>query len=409
MEKTGPTAPTGKKALVKLRTGNICPKILIAAPRGTLSADPVKTIDDDGDTILIMEGPHKAQISPQKFKVSSKVLSLASPVLKTLIETGNPTSEGLTQIQQAQKSPKQLSIIAESASALEVVLNVVHHKYSKNPETLAVGELHYIANICQAYQLQAPLHASIMHWINMTWPLQDGNSCITVSTRISQKIPKGVVSGHPHMSVDCPKWLKVADVFGLENIMRECGHNLVLHGLGNTGSGGSADAQPAEQRRQIPMHPSQHRSNLSKDSQFVQEIWGERNRILTQLIDGIESKSETFRNAVVADRPVCKATIFENLQKICDIYQVGQIFKLKSKLGLPSLRFQNHTLAEIFEVFKSLEPFDPDNEWFVRAQKGSTRDVRHADCDVSSYFVNIIKGLEEAGFRDLFSNRTLQD
>ncbi|KAF3147385.1 hypothetical protein TWF594_002609 [Orbilia oligospora] len=164
MEEAAPTTPSRLIVKLPLQRENPAPRISQTSSNRAVEPAEVQIIDDEGDLILTVLKAHSQQQTPLRaFKVSSKALSLASPLLKYYI--ANPAILLNRHSGQAESNEgsgpdggvtprKHLKISAKSGSVVELVLNIIHHRHDKIPMAMSIGKLHSIATFCRTYQLQ---------------------------------------------------------------------------------------------------------------------------------------------------------------------------------------------------------------------------------------------------------------
>lgn len=98
------------------------------------------TLDASGDLFLLVnEGENQVT-----FLVSTKVLCLASPVWRVMLDPSGPFKEA---------RPENDSVLfpEDDAQALQIVLYIAHLQFHSIPETLSFTQLLNLAIICDKY------------------------------------------------------------------------------------------------------------------------------------------------------------------------------------------------------------------------------------------------------------------
>ncbi|KAF3174251.1 hypothetical protein TWF751_004968 [Orbilia oligospora] len=405
MEEAAPTTPSRLIVKLPLQRENPAPRISQTSSNRAVEPAEIQIIDDEGDLILTVLKAHSQQQTPLRaFKVSSKALSLASPLLKYYI--ANPAILLNRHSGQAESNEgsgpdggviprKHLKISAKSGSVVELVLNIIHHRHDKIPMAMSIGKLHSIATFCRTYQLQDAVYTAAMHSITIMWPFDPTSAIVPIEKT-------AIISGcstdkHPHANEDCPKWLSVAEVFQIDKIIWECMQNLVFHGLADLGDNFVPDGRQA---RQIPVYSHKHRGYLHHGLPYFTKIWAQRTMLIDGLFNTLAAKDSAFTQAANKCEFLCQGSKDRAAQSACDSFQVREIIKLKAALGIPDGLFtrpylDNHTLDEIFEVFRRLEPCEPSFIGSVYGKQGE-----HAECEMSLYFSRVIKRLEEGWYKE---------
>jgi hypothetical protein len=117
------------------------------------------TLDPNGDVILAVNDT--ARDAREKFIVSSRVLSLASPVFSKMF---SPNFKEGIQMQQGDRPCIELE--EDDPKAMETILRILHYQcasipLSTDPETLAALAIH-----CDKYDCNKAMKPWIAHWCN---------------------------------------------------------------------------------------------------------------------------------------------------------------------------------------------------------------------------------------------------
>ncbi|KAK5994309.1 hypothetical protein PT974_04782 [Cladobotryum mycophilum] len=112
-------------------------------------------LDPDGDAILILEDP----TGEKRFLVSSKILSLASPVFSSLFTSG--FKEG---IQTRRGDCPSIPLREDNADAMEIILSILHYKNDDIPNLMDAESLAHVAIQSDKYDCNHALKPWISHW-----------------------------------------------------------------------------------------------------------------------------------------------------------------------------------------------------------------------------------------------------
>ena len=113
-----------------------------------------EVIDEDGDVLV--------QTSTKEFLISSKVLSLASPVFKAMFNS--KFLEGST-IRSAQ-NPLELSLLDDNPNALAVLFHNLHFSSEWKSLKLGVDLLLDVAQLSDKYDCTTSIAAESGRWLN---------------------------------------------------------------------------------------------------------------------------------------------------------------------------------------------------------------------------------------------------
>ena len=116
-------------------------------------------IDDEGDLVLVSKS--------KAFLVSSKAMAMASPVFDQELRT----------LAQFLPGPAKLRILCMDdtlSEALEVILNIIHHKGGRIvPTKLNLDELSRLAIIVEKYTLAGVVRSWAYRWLRTVMPFQE--------------------------------------------------------------------------------------------------------------------------------------------------------------------------------------------------------------------------------------------
>ena len=109
-------------------------------------------VDPDGDVILVFDAGTEVQ-------VSSKVLSVASPVFKAMFGPRFLEGQDLNTT-----TPKRVSLPEDNAAAMTTLCNVVHHRHNSVRKVLALEQVVELATICDKYNCSEAFSLWSYNW-----------------------------------------------------------------------------------------------------------------------------------------------------------------------------------------------------------------------------------------------------
>lgn len=112
--------------------------------------------DPYGDLVLVVNKAEKQR----RFRVSTKVMSLASPVWRVMLDPSGP-------FQEAKRENGEVAFPDDDPNGLCILLHIIHLRPRSIPDTLQGDELMSLAILCQKYdtaELVAP-------WYRAKWEL----------------------------------------------------------------------------------------------------------------------------------------------------------------------------------------------------------------------------------------------
>lgn len=112
--------------------------------------------DPSGDLVLVV---NKAE-EQRRFRVSTKVMSLASPVWRIMLDPSGP-------FQEAKRENGEVALPEDDPNALCIVLHIIHFRPRSLPNTIEDDELMSLAILCQKYDI-AEL---VSPWLQTKWEL----------------------------------------------------------------------------------------------------------------------------------------------------------------------------------------------------------------------------------------------
>ncbi|PPJ57385.1 hypothetical protein CBER1_01434 [Cercospora berteroae] len=119
-------------------------------------ADSVVDIDPDGDVVLVCG---KANGS-ERLRVSSKVLSLASPVFKTMLGPNFKEGKKLSEL-----GTLDLPLPDDDGADMMIICNILHMRHSKLDRRLEVKKLEDVSILADKYNCTMALGPIAEHWV----------------------------------------------------------------------------------------------------------------------------------------------------------------------------------------------------------------------------------------------------
>ena len=116
-------------------------------------ADTKISVDPHGDVLLLIAG-EKQRI----LQVSSKVMSLASPVWRTMLDPRGPFRE-------ANPDDGAISFLEDDPEALLILLLAAHLKYQEIPEELTYELLWSVCITCDKYDCIEIVRPWLLRWL----------------------------------------------------------------------------------------------------------------------------------------------------------------------------------------------------------------------------------------------------
>ncbi|EPS37263.1 hypothetical protein H072_9067 [Dactylellina haptotyla CBS 200.50] len=156
-----------------------------------MSDTTITDIDPAGDVLIICYKPtDDGDKVLGTLRISSKVLSLASPVFGAMLEPSKNLNDSQTNLE---SDVKRLKIQCESLDILVNVMNITHIQNQRIPATVTLIFLYDLATWCDTYQVAEALTPVINRWIEILW------------------VPRPPI-GHDQFAVDM-EWMWIAKVF----------------------------------------------------------------------------------------------------------------------------------------------------------------------------------------------------
>lgn len=141
-------------------------------------------IDPHGDLILqVCSGTTEYLL-----KVSSKVLSVASPVFRSMLETAFLEDRGLHLVSSV--SPFVMQLHDHHYPSMLTIMNITHLRMRQIPSKLSLEDFYHLAVLCDKYDLREIFLPWVQSWTETLRP----------------------------ETIACPRWLVISWVFRLECI-----------------------------------------------------------------------------------------------------------------------------------------------------------------------------------------------
>ena len=125
-----------------------------------MSQTTTTTVDPDGDIILEVSSPQDE--GKASFLVSSKILSLASPVFARML--GPDFKEG-SRIGST-TAPTTVRLPEDNATAMEIFCQAIHHQISDVRKPVTPVQLESLALLCDKYDCTTVLKPWTTIWVN---------------------------------------------------------------------------------------------------------------------------------------------------------------------------------------------------------------------------------------------------
>lgn len=148
---------------------------------GSSTENPDSSIvifDPYGDLVLVVNKAEKQR----RFRVSTKVMSLASPVWRVMLDPSGP-------FQEAKRENGEVAFPEDDPNALCILLHIIHLRPRSLPATLEPDELMSLAIICQKYdtaELVAPWYGTKWMLTSFTRNDKDGFEALFIVTWVFQ-------------------------------------------------------------------------------------------------------------------------------------------------------------------------------------------------------------------------------
>ncbi|KAI5785499.1 hypothetical protein DFH27DRAFT_261033 [Peziza echinospora] len=262
-------------------------------------------IDREGDMFLCTKATH--------FQVSSKVLSLASPVFAAIFR-GQQIAFG---------TALRLDMTTgETPDALELVLSIIHHRGREYiPTLLAPEHLSKVAIICQKYQLADALSAWSYRWIRaIPW---------------KEKL------------TDAVQWLALSWVLRDEGTFKAISRHLIRN---------SKQIRPEPNSNALPIVIDANGHKVAGEG--IPPIVVEAISIsMTELHTNMAKAVETVLMRYLMDQTLCQY----GHGKVCDRVQMAKVVHHLRKMGIEPISGVGITYPNNIPTFSNLEQHSPNS------------------------------------------------
>ncbi|KIW31444.1 uncharacterized protein PV07_03094 [Cladophialophora immunda] len=113
----------------------------------TIDIDPV------GDLVI--------EIEDERLRISSKVLSLASPVFGAMLSSG--FKEG--SLQTVEDNPRIIPLPEDDLEAFKLICKIIHFQLDQIPQELKIDSLENLALVCDKYQCTVAMRHCAALWL----------------------------------------------------------------------------------------------------------------------------------------------------------------------------------------------------------------------------------------------------
>ncbi|KAK6352189.1 hypothetical protein TWF730_009019 [Orbilia blumenaviensis] len=169
----------------------------------------ITTTAEIGTTVIDSEGDIYIECEVNRslvgiLRVSSKILSLVSAELQE--EIGHRCA------QSKDSTVKSVVLRPESLDSLIFIMRIIHFKTTYNPKSLSLQKLYEIAIFCERYSCQEAMGPSAEIWARPLWSEEEGEE-----KKCNQHLE------------DYPRWLMIAKIFKMEDIVKSLAKDAVFN------------------------------------------------------------------------------------------------------------------------------------------------------------------------------------
>ncbi|KAK6339874.1 hypothetical protein TWF718_009263 [Orbilia javanica] len=259
-------------------------------------------IDESGDVVATLcSEDNDAEIST--LRLSSKVLSLVSPVFKAML---NP-AKGFKESCVKKDGTKEIRVTAFSEKSTILAMNIFHYRPENLPQNneLSSLDLYQLAKFADYYQCQRVLEPWALIWAMPIWEKRCKSSTKYIS-----------------------RWLWIGISFRIPQIIKECAQEVFEH-MKLEGGKFTIDEKP--------LHDA-------VSAKKVEIIWNQREKHIQQFIELVEAEYLNLKN---------KSKDKETVSK-CNITQLGTLKLVRLKIALPNNGRDKMTFKEIFSMLRKV-------------------------------------------------------
>ncbi|KAK6336855.1 hypothetical protein TWF718_009644 [Orbilia javanica] len=268
----------------------------------------ITVIDHAGDTVI--NCCNEAGDTLENFLVSSKVISLSSPVLRVMLDPSKPYARSKS------LSSEKIEIKSTLGQPrfMKTILHALHYQNRQVPMEFPLQDLASLAEICDFYDLSEALKPWTLQWTLKLWA-SDGKS------------------------LDLGLWCRMAIAFSDMNILDEVMVQLIKK------------SKKDKEGVIVPLGESCFPCSLPKG--LPNTIWRKRENLLKFLIQKLDYECKKYKSIGFTDSLVCKEDQAHGTARRCDSAQLAAICKIGIALGYPVLDWSAISLEEVLTVFRS--------------------------------------------------------
>ncbi|KAF3084530.1 hypothetical protein TWF706_000749 [Orbilia oligospora] len=308
--------------------------------------EAVSIIDPTGDTIV--NCCNEAGDTLKNFLVSSKILSLSSPVFSVMLDPSKPYARS-----QAPSSDKdELKLTLGRPRLLKIIFHALHHQNKHVPTNFPLQDLAFLAEICDFYDLSEALKPWAIQWTQHLW--------------VSPDTPR-----------DFGLWCRIAIAFSAADILDE----VTVELLKKFRKDDKGVVQPLGEAS-FP---------CSIPQPLPGRLWQKREELLGVLIRQLDTTCKAYKRIAFTESSVCQLDY--GTARLCDNSQLAAVCKIGLALGYPVIDWNTVTLEEMLKAFESAQ----DNGSCVKYHKTGVymNEGNHAACSVAGKIRNVAKEVHE--------------
>jgi hypothetical protein len=137
-----------------------------------------------------------------ELRVSSHILSIASPVFKAMFNERFAEGHGLSPA-----SPRRISLPDDDANTMEILCYILHHDVSALPDVISWQKLADLSVLCDKYDCIRPVQPSMRLWIRNCIDEQSGAMSAQILENMAKCLFAAYVLDLPTEFKRVTKWL----------------------------------------------------------------------------------------------------------------------------------------------------------------------------------------------------------
>ncbi|KAF3221090.1 hypothetical protein TWF106_006415 [Orbilia oligospora] len=307
----------------------------------------VSIIDPTGDTVV--NCCNEAGDILHGFLVSSKALSLSSPVFRVMLDPSKPYARS-----KAPSSDKdELKLTLGQPRLIRIIFHVLHHKNKHVPIKFPLQDLAFLAEVCDFYDLSEALKPWAIQWTQHLW----------VSADICR---------------DFGLWCRMAIAFSAVDTLDE-----VMIELLKT-------SRKDEKGVILPLGESSFPCSIPET--LPSKLWLKREELLGILIKQLDKTCKAYNRITFTGFSICQAD-YDTARRY-DNSQLAAACKIGVALGYPVIDWNTVPLDETLKAFESAQ--DDGSEITYYKTGVSMNRGNHATCSVTGKIREIAKEVREA-------------